>query len=278
VQKVYTNPLPVLPPRIAANAPVLLEVKSGCYHSVGEYWRRILDLGGDLVEGIFLERVNRFLARVEVDGREVGVHVANSGRMKELFVPGWRVLVRPATGEHRKTKFDLVLVDMGSSLASADARMPNALVAEAVANGHLQQFAGYPEIRREVTFGDSRLDLMLEGAGGKCYIEAKSVTLVEKGVGLFPDAPTVRGAKHLRTLETVLEAGHRAAVVFVIQRHDASQFATSDSSDLDLADAFRSAVAAGVEAYAYNCQVTERSIRLDQSVPIRPYAEVLGDA
>jgi len=256
---------------------MLLEVKPGCYHSVTENWRDILDLGGNLVEGIFLERVNRFLARVEVNGREVDVHVANSGRMKELFVPGWRVLVRPVTGEHRKTKFDLVLVDMGSALASADARMPNALVAEGVANGHLQQFAGYPEIRREVTFGDSRLDLMLEGPSGRCYIEAKSVTLVQKGVALFPDAPTVRGAKHLRTLKAVLEVGHRAAVVFVIQRPDASQFATSDPSDPALAYALRSAVAAGVEAYAYNCQVTEQSIRLDQSLPIRPYAEALGD-
>ena len=237
-----------------------------------------MDLGGDLVEGIFLERVNRFLARVEVGGREVGVHVANSGRMKELFVPGWRVLVRPVSGEHRKTKFDLVLVDMGPALASCDSRAPNALVAEGVATGHLKQFAGYPDIRREVTFGDSRLDLMLEGPEGRCYIEAKSVTLVENGVGLFPDAPTVRGAKHLRTLETVLEAGHRAAVVFVIQRPDASAFATSDPSDPDLADALRSAVAAGVEAYAYNCEVTERMIRLDQSLPIRPYSEAVGNA
>ncbi|MCH8801723.1 MAG: DNA/RNA nuclease SfsA [Chloroflexi bacterium] len=237
-----------------------------------------MDLGGDLVEGIFLERVNRFLATVEVDGREVGVHVANSGRMKELFVPGWRVLVRPVSGENRKTKFDLVLVDMGAAFASADARMPNALVAEGIANGHLKQFAGYPEIRREVTFGDSRLDLMLEGPQGRCYIEAKSVTLVENGVGLFPDAPTARGAKHLRTLVTVIEAGHRAAVVFVIQRPDANAFATSDPSDPALAEAFRTAVSAGVEAYAYNCQVTERLIRLDQSLPIRPYAEVVGDA
>ncbi len=236
-----------------------------------------MDLGDDLVEGIFLERVNRFLARVEVDGREVDVHVANSGRMKELFVPGWRVLVRPVSGDHRKTKFDLVLVDMGNALASADARMPNPLLAEGVANGHLQQFAGYTDMRREVIFGDSRLDLMLEGPSGLCYIEAKSVTLVTNGVGLFPDAPTIRGAKHLRTLETVLKAGHRAAVVFVVQRPDASAFATSDSSDPDLADALRSALAAGVEAYAYNCEVTERSIRLDQALPIRPYAEVVGD-
>lgn len=237
-----------------------------------------MDLGDDLVEGIFLERVNRFLAMVEVDGKKVGVHVANSGRMKELFVPGWRVLVRPVAGEHRKTKFDLVLVDMGNALASADSRAPNALVAEGVASGHLQQFSNYPDIRREVTFGDSRLDLMLEGPEGRCYIEAKSVTLVENGVGLFPDAPTVRGAKHLRTLETVIEAGHRAAVMFVIQRPDATAFATSDPSDPDLAAALRSAVAAGVEAYAYNCQVTERSIILDQSLPIRPYAEAVGNA
>ena len=237
-----------------------------------------MDLGGDLVEGIFLERVNRFLARVEVDGREVGVHVANSGRMKELFVPGWRVLVRPVAGEHRKTKYDLVLVDMGQALASADARAPNALLAESVANGHLKQFAGYTDIRREVTFGDSRLDLMLEGPQGRCYIEAKSVTLVKNGVGLFPDAPTARGAKHLRTLITVLEAGHRAAVVFVVQRPDANAFATSDPSAPELAEALRSAVAAGVEAYAYNCEVTERSIRLDHSLPIRLYAEAVGCA
>ena len=237
-----------------------------------------MDLGGDLVEGIFLERVNRFLARVEVDGREVGVHVANSGRMKELFVPGWRVLIRPVAGEHRKTKYDLVLVDMGQALASADARAPNALLEESVANGHLKQFAGYTDIRREVTFGDSRLDLMLEGPQGRCYIEAKSVTLVKNGVGLFPDAPTARGAKHLRSLITVLEAGHRAAVVFVVQRPDANAFATSDPSDPELAEALRSAVAAGVEAYSYNCEVTERSIRLDHSLPIRLYAEAMGCA
>ena len=167
---------------------------------------------------------------------------------------------------------------MGQALASADARAPNALLAESVANGHLKQFAGYTDIRREVTFGDSRLDLMLEGPQGRCYIEAKSVTLVENGVGLFPDAPTVRGAKHLRTLITVLEAGHRAAVVFVVQRPDANAFATSDPSDPELAEALRSAVAAGVEAYAYNCEVTERSIRLDHSLPIRLYAEAVGCA
>ena len=239
-----------------------------------------MDLGAGLVEGRFLERVNRFLAMIEVDGLEVAVHVANSGRMKELFLPGCRVLLRPVSpvsNKNRKTKFDLALVDMGHALASADARMPNSLIAEGVTNGHLKQFAGYPDINREVTFGDSRLDLMLEGPAGRCYIEAKSVTLVKDGVGLFPDSPTVRGTKHLRTLETVIEAGHRAAVVFVVQRPDANAFATNDPADPALAQAFQSAVAAGVEAYAYNCQVTERMLRLDQALPIRPYAEAVGN-
>ena len=236
-----------------------------------------MDLGADLVEGIFLERVNRFLATVEVAGAKVKVHVANSGRMKELFIPGCRVLVRPVSGEHRKTKFDLALVDIGWALASADARTPNTLVAEGVANGHLTQFAAFPEIHREVTFRDSRLDLMLEGPLGRCYIEVKSVTLVENGVGLFPDSPTIRGAKHLRTLENVIEAGHRAAVVFVIQRPDATAFATNDPADPKLAVAFQSALAAGVEAYAYNCLVTERVLQLNQTLPIRPYAQAVAN-
>lgn len=230
-----------------------------------------MELGDDLIEGRFIERVNRFLAMVEVEGRTVGVHVANSGRMKELFVPGFRVLVRPAPGEHRKTKFDLALVDTGETLASADARAPNALVAEGVANGRLTQFAGYGRIDREVTFGDSRFDLMLEGPSGKCYVEAKSVTLVVDGTGLFPDSPTIRGAKHLGTLVEVVRAGHRAAVVFVVQRADATAFSTNDPADPDLGEAFRWARSQGVEGYAYNCLVTDRVLELDQPLPIQPY-------
>ncbi|HCP23213.1 MAG TPA: DNA/RNA nuclease SfsA [Dehalococcoidia bacterium] len=251
--------------------------RSGCYHTRTALRRLDLDLGADLVEGKFLERVNRFLAMVEVDGQEVRVHVANSGRMKELFIPGCRVFVRPVPGDHRKTKFDLALVDMGTGLASADARMPNALVAEGVANGHLAQFSQYPEITREVTFGDSRFDLMLEGPKGRCYIEAKSCTLVVNGVGLFPDSPTIRGAKHLGTLESALEAGYRAAVVFVIQRPDATAFSTNDPADPVLAEAFRSALAVGVEAYAYNCNVTEKVLELGNAIPILPYAESVGN-
>ena len=227
-----------------------------------------MDLPGDLVEGRFNVRVNRFLALVDVDGREVRVHVPNSGRMHELLVPGYRVLIRPRTEPHRKTGFDLALVDLGFSLVSADARLPNALVAEAWAQGRLPQVQEYPKIRREVTFGESRLDLLLEGPGGLCYVETKSVTLVADGVGLFPDAPTARGTKHVRSLVRAVQAGHRAAVVFVVQRDDSEAFAPNDTADPEFGVALRRGLEAGVEAFAYDCRVTEKAVTLCRSLPI----------
>jgi len=227
-----------------------------------------MDLGPDLVEGVFIERLNRFAALVDINGKREMVHVANSGRMGELFVPGFRVLLKPRPGEHRKTKYDLALVDTGFGLASADARLPNALVREALDAKRLPQFADYPEIRPESTFGESRLDFLLEGPAGRCYLETKSVTLVEDGVGLFPDAPTVRGVKHLKSLEQAVALGHRAAAIFVIQRSDAQTFSTSDDSDPDFALALRHALAAGVEAFAYKCRVTERHVELGDPLPI----------
>ena len=227
-----------------------------------------MDLPGNLVEGRFKVRLNRFLALVEVEGREVGVHVANSGRMRELLVPGYRVLISPRPGAHRKTGYDLALVDIGTTLASADARLPNALVAEAFIQGRLPQFQDYSNVLREVTFGGSRLDLLLEGPPGLCYVEAKSVTLVVDGVGLFPDAPTVRGAKHVRSLAKVVEAGHRAAVVFVVQRDDCQAFGPHDGADPDFGIALREGMAAGVEAFAYSCRVTETAVTLCRRLPI----------
>ena len=143
------------------------------------------------------------------------------------------------------------------------------LYAEALEAHRLPQFQDYPVVRREVTFGESRLDLMLEGHGGICYIETKSVTLVEDGVGLFPDAPTTRGVKHMKSLAHAVEAGHRAAVVFVVQRDDADYFATHDEADPDFGQALRQAMAVGVQAFAYNCRVDEQSITLADRLPFK---------
>ena len=223
-----------------------------------------------LVEGRFIKRLNRFAALVDVDRREYLAHIPNSGRLGELLAPGFRVLLAPAPpAVPRKTAYDLALVDTGGVLASADARLPNRLVAEALAAGRLPQFADYPTARPEKVFGESRLDFLLEGPPGCCYVETKSVTLVEKGVALFPDAPTVRGAKHLRTLEAVRDAGHQAAVIFVIQRSDADAFAPNDAADPRFAAALRRAVAAGVSVWAYRCRLDEHSITLADAIPVR---------
>lgn len=222
-----------------------------------------------LEEGYFISRLNRFAAMVEVAGQQEMVHVANSGRLRELFEPGRRMLLAPAPGEHRKTRYDLALVDLGHTLVSADARLPNGLVAEALAKGTLASFTAFPEVRREVTFGESRLDLALEGPSGRCYLETKSVTLVEDdGMALFPDAPTTRGVKHLHTLTQVAAEGHRAGVIFVVQRSDATCLSPHDSSDPEFGTALREAKAAGVEVLAYGCRVMPQEIVLADPVPV----------
>ena len=230
-----------------------------------------------LVDGIFIKRLNRFAALVDVDGREVMAHVANSGRMGEMLVPGYRVKLRPAPGEHRKTQFDLALVQMEDALVSVDARLPNALVAEALEQGRLPQFRAYEKVRREVTFGESRLDLMLEEPAsgpnssetGWCYIETKSVTLVMDGMALFPDAPTSRGAKHMRSLERAVESGHAAAVIFVIQRSDVDAFTTNDHADPEFGQVFREALLQRRPAHTpTSADVTESAITLSSRLPI----------
>ena len=233
-----------------------------------------MQLGDDLIPGRFLNRVNRFLALVEVDGQETAVHVANSGRMRELFLPGAAVWLKPAPAPHRKTSWDLALVEADGVLVSADTRVPNSVVAEAASQGLLEGIPAPARIVRESTFGESRFDLLLEDEHGRRYVEVKSVTLVENGVGLFPDSPTVRGAKHLDTLAQAVEAGHRASAVFVVQRPDACAVATNDPADPVLAEAFRNAANSGVEPLAYNCHVSRHEIRLDRRLPIVDYDSI----
>ncbi len=228
-----------------------------------------MKIRGPLVSGIFVRRDNRFRATVEVDGRAVAAHVPNSGRLWELFLPGRRVLLRPAEAAHRKTSYDLVMVDVDGRLVSLDARLPGPLVAEAVREGRLPEFRDYARVHEEVRLDDSRIDLMLEGEAGRCWVEAKSVTLVVEGVALFPDAITARGRRHVETLARVAARGERAAVVFVIQRDDALAFSPHDASDPAFGQALRDAVRAGVAVYAYTCHVTTTQITLAHRVPVR---------
>ncbi|MFQ5886633.1 MAG: DNA/RNA nuclease SfsA [Anaerolineae bacterium] len=221
-----------------------------------------------LVEGVFLSRDNRFRASVRVGDRVVAAHVPNSGRLTELFIPGRPVLLAEAGESKRLTKYDLSMVSLPGTLVSIDARLPNCMVEEAVISGRLEGFEGYTKVEREVHYGRSRLDLLLEGEDGRCWVEAKSVTLVREGIGYFPDAVTSRGSRHLEELVELKAGGERAAIVFVVQREDASSLSPYDESDPGFGAALREAVRCGVEAYAYSCCVSREEIVLEQRIPV----------
>ena len=228
-----------------------------------------MKLHPQLQEARFVARPNRFTCLVTLDGREVVAHVANSGRIKELLRSEHPMYLAPApAGSRRKTAYDLALVKADGVLVSANAHLPNALLREAIEVGRLPAFAGYDSLRPEVKFEDSRVDFLLSGRSGLCYIEAKSVTLVEDGVGLFPDAPTERGRRHVLTLCEAVRQGHRAAVVFVVQRPDADSLSPNCSADPEFCRALVHAGTCGVEVYAYRCQVSMTSIELADEIPV----------
>ncbi len=221
-----------------------------------------------LIPAQFLRRDNRFRATVLVEGQEAWAHVPNSGRLADMFVPGRPIYLHPVDQPHRKTPYDLKLVQMPEALVSIDARLPNPIFAEAVAAGKLPEFP-YLHIQPEVRYRESRLDFRLEGEQGVCWVETKSVTLIEQGVAWFPDVPTARGSRHLRELLHLTEAGDRAAVVFIIQREDAEAFAPAASVDPLFAETLAQVARAGVEVRAYACRVTLEEIVLERPVPVR---------
>lgn len=222
-----------------------------------------------LVIARFVSRDNRFRATVSVDGEEVAAHLPNSGRLGELLVPGRRAILTPRPGAHRKTRYDLSLVEYQGRWVSVDARLPNQLVAEALAAGRIDPLAGYPAVRREVTHGFSRFDFLLEGSDRTpCLLEVKSVTLVIDGLGCFPDAVTERGRRHVRELAEAVGAGFRAAVLFVVQRDDAAGLRPHDESDPAFGQALRQAARAGVEVYAYGCRVEPGLSEITTRLPV----------
>jgi sugar fermentation stimulation protein A len=161
-----------------------------------------------------------------------------------------------------------MLVEYAGTLVSVDARMPNSLFAEAVATGRLEPFRDYDHFGQEVRLGESRLDFRLSGLAGVCWVEVKSVTLVEGGVARFPDAPTVRGTRHLQELATAVSRREQAAVVFIVQRADARRFAPHNRADPAFSAALREATSAGVGVYAWTCEVSQWTVRIAGQVPV----------
>ena len=214
----------------------------------------------------FLARPNRFVARVELDGREETVHVKNTGRCRELLAPGFRVYLAAAENPARKTGYDLVAVQRGDRLINLDAQAPNKVFGEWAAGGGLP---GLTLLRPETAWGESRFDFYWESASQRGFVEVKGVTLEADGGAYFPDAPTLRGVKHLRELAAARAQGYRAAVCFVIQMEGVDFFSPNDATHPQFGQALREAAAAGVEVWAYDCAVTPDSLTLRAPVPLR---------
>jgi sugar fermentation stimulation protein A len=222
-----------------------------------------------LIAARFVRRENRFRVVVEVKGKTEPAHLPNSGRLGELLRPGRELRLAAMSGPKRKTGYDLKLVCYAGVWVSVDARLPNPLLAEAFRAGSLAGFLDYTHLQSEVTLGHSRIDFLLTGPAGRCWVETKSVTLVEEGIARFPDAPTERGRRHLEALISTLEQGDQAAVMFVIQRPDAQLFEPHTAADPQFAQALRRAQSAGVSVLACRCQISEEEISLDALIPTR---------
>lgn len=254
-----------------------------------------LSWGQKLLPAFFLTRLNRFLTLVRLrepmapvssswpvrsgrPGPVVEAHLGDPGRLKEILVPGRPVFVKMTKvgrggpeGPARKTAFSLVMADVDGVLVSLDSQAPNRLVRKALEMGYFPELASYSQVWPETQLGHSRLDFRLTGAPGApdFFLEVKSVTLVQGGRALFPDAPTVRGARHMEALSLACQQGLRAAVMFIIQRADADEFSPHDQMDPAFGWALRQANASGVKIWAYGCQVTPSSISLLHPVPVK---------
>ncbi len=233
-----------------------------------------MELPQPLIPGMLLRRYKRFLADVRLDdGCEVTAHVANPGTMLGLCAPGLRVWLSRSADPRRKLAHSWELVEADGTLVGVNASRPNALAAEALDEGILPELAGYGARRREVKYGrNSRIDLMLtdpDGARPGCYVEVKNVHLKRRdALAEFPDAVTARGAKHLDALTEVVAAGSRAVMLYIIQRGDCDRLALAEDIDPAYARALHRALAHGVEAYAYACALTRRTVAVDRRVPI----------
>ena len=220
----------------------------------------------NMTPGVFHARPNRFIAHVEIDGVMETVHVKNTGRCRELLPAGARVWCQKSDNPGRKTKFDLITVQKGDRLINMDSQAPNAAAGEWLRAGGLGEIT---DLKAESVHGDSRFDFSFTKDGKTCFLEVKGVTLETDGVCAFPDAPTQRGARHLKELAKAAKEGFGAYVLFVIQMRDVAYLHPNDATDPAFGAALREAAAAGVEILAMDCQVTADTMVIGDPVEVK---------
>ena len=220
----------------------------------------------NIVEGIFLSRSNRFIARVMIQGQEETVHVKNTGRCKELLVPGAKVYLEHFPTGKRKTAYDLIAVEKGNLLINMDSQAPNKVVGEWLQKE--EPFGKISFLKAEYTHGDSRFDYYLEMGARKLFLEVKGVTLEENGIVKFPDAPTERGVKHIKGLIDCLSEGYEAAIVFVVQLSGAKCFAPNWQTQPEFGEMLVKSREAGVRILARECFVSPDSLTIASEVTV----------
>ena len=215
--------------------------------------------------GSFISRPNRFIALAEINGTETICHVKNTGRCRELLVPGCRIFLSKSDNLKRKTKYDLIAVQKGKRLINMDSQAPNKAVMEFIP----KLFRNVTVIKPEYTYKNSRFDFYIETECEKIFLEVKGVTLEENGIVRFPDAPTQRGIKHVSELSECIKGGFSAYVFFVIQMENVLYFEPNDRLHKEFGDALRDAALKGVRIIAYDCKVTENTLEIKEPVEVR---------
>ena len=225
----------------------------------------------NVIEGIFLERPNRFIAKVLIDGKEETVHVKNTGRCKELLIPGCVVYLACSDNQNRKTAYDLIAAEkerenLSPLLINLDSQVPNDAAEEWLRTCSL--FGENATIRREVKYGNSRFDFYIENNGEKTFLEVKGVTQENQGIAMFPDAPTERGVKHIEELISCKKDGYKACILFVIQMKEIKELRPNDFTHKAFGDALRKAHKNGVRIIAMDCIVTPDSMTVNIEIPV----------
>jgi len=220
----------------------------------------------NILQGKFIARPNRFIAHVEINGNMEICHVKNTGRCKELLIPGVTVFVQESDNPNRKTKFSLISVIKGDRIINMDSQVPNKVVHEWILKGNL--FTDVTLIKPETTYNKSRFDFYIETKNIKAFIEVKGVTLEDQGIVRFPDAPTERGVKHIRELCDCIKDGYESYIIFVIQMKNVTHFEPNVETHKEFAEALKEAKKQGVHIIAVDCKVNENSIDIVDYVKV----------
>ena len=222
-----------------------------------------------IVEGIFLTRPNRFIAQVLIDGEEETVHVKNTGRCKELLIPGARIILEDCSHNlNRKTKYSLIAVWKGEMLVNMDSQVPNKVVFDAIKDNKIKGYENLDFLKREVTYGNSRFDMYFEDKDEKGFIEVKGVTLENNGISMFPDAPTERGTKHVLEMIQAVKKGYKGVIFFLIQMKEIKEFRLNWKMDEKFSQAIKLASENGVDIIAYDSIVRDNDIYINKAVKI----------